>query len=112
MEENQETVEQPVTEVTVEDTSPTSMGDDGTIKLDMGKFAEPVAETPVEQPVEEQPVAETPADAPAEAIAARPAGASGFTFHFQGVALRLSKAARLHRSTRGTLCTALASTTS
>ena len=68
MEENQETVEQPVTEVTVEDTSPTSMGDDGTIKLDMGKFAEPVAETPVEQPVEEQPVAETPADAPAEPV--------------------------------------------
>ena len=62
MEENQETVEQPVTEVTVEDTSPTSMGDDGTIKLDMGKFAEPVAETPIEQPVEEQPIAETPAE--------------------------------------------------
>ena len=68
MEENQEIVEQPVAEVTVEDTSPTSMGDDGTIKLDMGKFAEPVAETPVEQPVEEQPVAETPADAPAEPV--------------------------------------------
>ena len=68
MEENQEIVEQPVTEVTVEDTSPTSMGDDGTIKLDMGKFAEPVVETPIEQPVEEQPVAEAPAEAPAEPV--------------------------------------------
>ena len=68
MEENQEIVEQPVAEVTVEDTSPTSMGDDGTIKLDMGKFAEPVAETPIEQPVEEQPIAETPAEAPAEPV--------------------------------------------
>ena len=68
MEENQEIVEQPVAEVTVEDTSPTSMGDDGTIKLDMGKFAEPVAETPIEQPVEEQPIAETPAETPAEPV--------------------------------------------
>tara|TARA_B110000046_G_scaffold14959_1_gene14417 strand:+ start:566 stop:1717 length:1152 start_codon:yes stop_codon:yes gene_type:complete len=67
MEENQEIVEQPVTEVTVDDTSPTSMGDDGTIKLDMGKFAEPVAETPIEQPVEEQPIAETPAEPVLEA---------------------------------------------
>ena len=68
MEENQEIVEQPVTEVTVEDTSPTSMGDDGTIKLDMGKFAEPAAETPIEQPVEEQLIAETPAETPAEPV--------------------------------------------
>ena len=68
MEENQEIVEQPVTEVTVDDTSPTSMGDDGTIKLDMGKFAEPVAETPIEQPVEEQLIAETPAEAPTEPV--------------------------------------------
>ena len=68
MEENQEIVEQPVAEVTVEDTSPTSMGDDGTIKLDMGKFAEPVAETPIEQPAEEQLIAETPAEAPAEPV--------------------------------------------
>ena len=68
MEENQEIVEQPAAEVTVEDTSPTSMGDDGTIKLDMGKFAEPVAETPIEQPVEEQPIAETPAETPAEPV--------------------------------------------
>ena len=67
MEENQEIVEQPVTEVTVDNTSPTSMGDDGTIKLDMGKFAEPVAETPIEQPVEEQPIAETPAEPVLEA---------------------------------------------
>ena len=69
MEENQEIVEQPVTEVAVDDTSPTSMGDDGTIKLDMGKFAEPVTETPIEQPVEEQPIAETPiAETPAEPV--------------------------------------------
>ena len=67
MEENQEIVEQPVTEVAVDDTSPTSMGDDGTIKLDMGKFAEPVTETPIEQPVEEQPIAETPAEPVLEA---------------------------------------------
>ena len=69
MEENQKIVEQPVTEVTVEDTSPTSMGDDGTIKLDMGKFAEPAAETPIEQPAEKQLIAETPAETPAEAPA-------------------------------------------
>ena len=67
MEENQEIVEQPVTEVTVDDTSPTSMGDDGTIKLDMGKFAEPLAETPIEQPVEEQPIAKAPAEPALEA---------------------------------------------
>ena len=68
MEENQKIVEQPVTEVTVEDTSPTSMGDDGTIKLDMGKFAEPTAETPIEQPAEKQLIAETPAETPAEPV--------------------------------------------
>jgi hypothetical protein len=67
MEENQEIVEQPVAEVTVDDTSPTSMGDDGTIKLDMGKFAEPLAETPIEQPVEEQPIAKAPAEPALEA---------------------------------------------
>ena len=68
MEENQEIVEQPVTEVTVEDTSPTSMGDDGTIKIDMGKLAVPETEAPIEQPAEEQLIVETPAEMPAEPV--------------------------------------------
>ena len=58
MEENQEIVEQPVTEVAAEDTSPMSVSDDGTLKLDMGKFAAAETEAPVEQPVIEQPVME------------------------------------------------------
>ena len=68
MEENQEIAEQPVAEVTVEDTSPTSMDDDGTIKLDMSKLAVPEAEAPIKQPVEKQLIAETPAEAPAEPV--------------------------------------------
>ena len=68
MEENQEIVEQPVAEVTVEDTSPTSMDDDGTIKLDMSKLAVPEAEAPIEQPVEEQLIAKTPAEVPTEPV--------------------------------------------
>ena len=67
MEENQEIVEQPVTEVAAEDTSPMSVSDDGTIKLDMGKFAAAETEAPVEQPVIEQPVIEQPnVEAPLE----------------------------------------------
>jgi len=68
MEENQEIVEQPVAEVTVEDTSPTSMDDDGTIKLDMSKLAVPETEASIEQPVEEQPIAETPAEPVSETV--------------------------------------------
>ena len=68
MEENQEIAEQPVAEVTVEDTSPTSMDDDGTIKLDMSKLAVPEAEAPIKQPVEKQLIAETPAEAPTEPV--------------------------------------------
>ena len=73
MEENQEIVEQPAAEVAVEDTSPMSVSDDGTIKLDMGKFAAAEAEAPAEQPVIEQPVMEqvnedTPPEPVPEAI--------------------------------------------
>jgi len=73
MEENQEIVEQPVTEVAAEDTSPMSVSDDGTIKVDMGKFAAAEAEAPAEQPVIEQPVMEqvnedTPPEPVPEAI--------------------------------------------
>ena len=73
MEENQEIVEQPVTEVAAEDTSPMSVSDDGTIKVDMGKFAAAETEAPVEQPVIEQPVMEqvnedTPPEPVPEAI--------------------------------------------
>ena len=60
MEENQEIVEQPVTEVAAEDTSPMSVSDDGTLKLDMSKFAAAETEAPAEQPVIEQPVIEQP----------------------------------------------------
>jgi hypothetical protein len=68
MEENQEIVEQPAAEVAVEDTSPMSVSDDGTIKLDMGKFAAAEAEAPAEQPVIEQPNAETPLEPAPEAV--------------------------------------------
>ena len=68
MEENQEIVEQPVTEVAAEDTSPMSVSDDGTLKLDMGKFAAAETEAPVEQPVIEQPNVETPLEPAPEAV--------------------------------------------
>ena len=68
MEENQEIVEQPVTEVAAEDTSPMSVSDDGTIKVDMGKFAAAETEAPVEQPVIEQPNVETPLEPAPEAV--------------------------------------------
>ena len=73
MEENQEIVEQPVAEVAAEDTSPMSVSDDGTLKLDMSKFAAAETEAPAEQPVIEQPVIEqvnedTPTEPAPEAI--------------------------------------------
>jgi len=68
MEENQEIVEQTAAEVAVEDTSPMSVSDDGTIKLDMGKFAAAEAEAPAEQPVIEQPNVETPLEPAPEAV--------------------------------------------
>jgi hypothetical protein len=69
--ENTEQVETPQEEVV--DTNPLSVDEEGTIKLDMSKLAEPAQDapepTPAEVPVAEEPVAEVKEEqAPAEVV--------------------------------------------